>query len=105
MQSQLTDLNNAVKVMQLPAAPPPAQPGSPQVAPPGGAEPVAAMPPISATDLFANAQRDRSGGHYDLALQEYADYLKYYGNTSQAPSAQFYIGLIDLSCSWDCRGE
>ena len=91
MQTQLTDLNNAVKVLQTPAPPPPAPAG---VAPGGSAVALPSMPPISATDLYNNADRDRSGGHLDLALQEFSDYLKYYGNTAQAPAAQFYIGFV-----------
>ena len=54
----------------------------------------AAAPPISATDLYNNADRDEHGGHLDLALQEFSDYLKYYSDTPQAAAAQFYIGFI-----------
>ena len=49
---------------------------------------------MSATDLYKHAEADRGSGKLDLALQEYADYLKYYGNTELAPNAQFYIGII-----------
>jgi TolA-binding protein len=90
MQTQLTDLNNAVKVLQAPAAPPPSATGAPT----GGSAAFPALPPISATDLYNNADRDRGAAHYDLALQEFSDYLKYYGNTAQAAAAQFYIGWI-----------
>ena len=88
LQAQMTDLGNAVKVMQTPAAPPP------PVAGPGGA---AGAPPMPASDLYANAQRDRSGGKPDLALQEFADYLKWYGDTDLAPNAQFFIGEVHFS--------
>ncbi|MBZ5619846.1 MAG: tetratricopeptide repeat protein [Acidobacteriia bacterium] len=91
LKSQLTDLNNAVKVMQAPAAPPPPT-GS--AATPGGQPEV---PPISSKDLYDNARRDHSGGKLDLALQEYADYLKWYGNTDLAPNAQYYIASIHAS--------
>jgi TolA-binding protein len=91
IQTQLNDLNNNVKVLQAPAPAPPAPAGT---APGGSAVALPSMPPISATDLYNNADRDRSGGHLDLALQEFSDYLKYYGNTAQAPAAQFYIGFI-----------
>jgi TolA-binding protein len=90
MQTQLTDLNNSMKVLQAPAAPPPAATGAPT----GGSAAFPALPPISATDLYNNADRDRGAAHYDLALQEFSDYLKYYGNTAQAAAAQFYIGWI-----------
>jgi len=99
LQAQLTDLGNAVKVMQAPAPPPPANPAAGQS--PGGAAAAApeAAPPIGAADLYANASRDRSSGKLDLALQEFSDYLKYYGNTDLAPNAQFYIGMIHYSQS------
>jgi TolA-binding protein len=94
IQTQLTDVKNALTVLQTPAPAPPAQPG----APPGGSAIAApAMPPMSAMDMYANAQRDYSGGQLDLALQEFTEYLKYYDKTAQAPAAQFYIGYIHYS--------
>jgi TolA-binding protein len=93
VQAQLTDLTNMVKVLQAPPAPPPAAPG---VGPGQGAA-APEVPPVSASDLFANARRDQTSGKLDLALQEYSDYLRYFGNTDLAPSAQYYIGSIHLS--------
>ena len=61
--------------------------------PAGGPE----VPPISSQALYDNATRDRMGGKLDLALQEYADYLKWYGNTELAPNAQYYIASIHSS--------
>jgi tol-pal system protein YbgF len=92
MQSQLTDLNNAVKVLSAPAPPPPPQGGSG-----GGPAPTAEVPPINSTDLYQNALRDKNGGKFDLALQEFTDYLKWFGNTELAPNAQYYIGWIHYS--------
>jgi tol-pal system protein YbgF len=86
MQAQMTDLSNAIKVMQAPPAPPPAQPGQPAAA--------SDVPPMSAETMYNTARQDYVGGKYDLAIQEFTDYLKYYGNTSYAPNAQFYIGMI-----------
>jgi TolA-binding protein len=102
MQAQMTDLGNAIKVMSAPAPPPPgAAPSGPGGEAPAGS---AAMPPasagaptISATDLYNNANRDRNGGKLDLAVQEYADYLRWYGNTELAPNAQYYIAWIHAS--------
>lgn len=98
IQSQLTDLNNAVKVIAAPPAAPPQQqqiPGGGAMLPPGGGAPVA--PPMSSQDLYQQAMGDRNGGKLDLALQEFSDYLKYYGNTDLAPNAQFYIANIHYS--------
>lgn len=95
IQSQLTDLSNAVKVMAAPPAPPPAPTGG-TTDTSGGAPAImgATVPPISSDALYTNSGRDREAGNYDLALQEYNDYLKYYGNTDLAPNAQFYIATI-----------
>jgi tol-pal system protein YbgF len=44
--------------------------------------------------LYNNALRDYNSGNYQLASQEFADYLKYYQNTDLAGNAQFYLGDI-----------
>jgi TolA-binding protein len=99
MQTQLTDLGNAIKVVSAPAPPPPGS--SPSAgdlsAAPGGSGSAGGAPTISATDLYNNANRDRNGGKLDLALQEYSDYLRWYGNTDLAPNAQYYIAWIHAS--------
>jgi TolA-binding protein len=94
LQQGITDLNHAVAILQTPPPPPPA---ATTTAPPGGGAPAAApvaeaaCPP--AAQLYADAGRDRVG-KYDLALKEYADYLRCYGNLDLAPNAQYYIGYI-----------
>jgi tol-pal system protein YbgF len=47
---------------------------------------------MSAEVLYTNAVRDQTTGKYDLAMQEFTDYLKYYSNTQFASNAQYYIG-------------
>jgi TolA-binding protein len=79
----LTDMNNTLKVMQAPAAPPPPSASSAPGAPP---------PPASV--LFNNALTDQNGGKADLALGEYADFLKFYPNDPNGANAQFNIGEI-----------
>jgi TolA-binding protein len=61
------------------------------------APPAGGAPTISATELYNNANRDRNGGKLDLALGEYSDYLRWYGNTELAPNAQYYIAWIHAS--------
>ncbi len=92
MQTQLVDLNNGVKVLQAPPAPPPST-GDPLAT--GGT--ASEAPPMPATDLYNNASRDRTAGKLDLAVQEFTDYLKWYGNTELAPNAQYYIAWIHAS--------
>ena len=78
------------------AAPPPAGMNAPGGATPtiaGGPAPSAA-PPASADVLYSNALRDINGKHYDLATQEFQDYLKFYGDTDLASNAQFYLGEV-----------
>lgn len=52
------------------------------------------MPAPSADLLYSNGLRDLNGRKYDLAAQEFQDYLKYYAETDLASNAQFYIGEI-----------
>jgi tol-pal system protein YbgF len=82
MQAQIVDLSNTMKVLQTPAAPPPL--GSASGPPPG----------MSSSQLFETATRDRSSGNLDLALQGFQEYLKWFGDTELAPSAQFNVGQI-----------
>lgn len=91
LQAQLTDLNNAVKVMQAPPAAPPSSTGA------GTPNASAETPSVPAAQLYDDAQRDRSSGKLDLALDEFSKYLKWYGNTDLAPNAQFYIAFIHYS--------
>jgi len=89
LQAQMTDLGNAVKVIQTPAAPPPSSSSGPG---PGAAS--NEQPAIPAAQLYANAMRDQHSGKVDLAVQEFSDYLKWYGDTALAPNAQYYIAFI-----------
>jgi len=58
----------------------------------GGAPP--AMPPISADTLYQNGLRDYNTGNYDLAHQEFADYIRNFPSNDLASNAQFYLGEI-----------
>ncbi|MDE3195474.1 MAG: tetratricopeptide repeat protein, partial [Acidobacteriota bacterium] len=88
IQQTLNDLNNAVKVMSAPAAPPPASGGS--AAPAGDSAAASAAPPAEA--LFTSAQRDYTGGNFDLAISEYQDFIKFYPDNPNAARAQYNIG-------------
>lgn len=90
LEQRIVDLGNAVKVMQSPAPPPSTSSvtGAPDAPPPAG---------VSAAALYANAMRDKDAGNYDLALQQFTDYLRYFGGTDTAPNAQFYVGEISYN--------
>jgi tol-pal system protein YbgF len=78
-------------------------PGQPGMAVgPGGAPPAGEAPDNNAAanapppdQLYNNALRDYNSGKYDLASQEFGDYLKYYSNTDLAGNAQFYLADIE----------
>jgi len=64
---------------------------------PGGAAPAGAPAALQAPPpdvLYNNALRDYNAGKYDLATQEFNDYLKFYPTTDLAGNAQFYVGDI-----------
>jgi tol-pal system protein YbgF len=68
---------------------------TPPAAVPGAAGPEGAANQAPPADvLYNNALRDYNGGNYQLASQEFADYLKYYPNTDLAGNAQFYLGDV-----------
>ena len=62
-------------------------------APAGGsptAGPASSAPPPR--ELYSQAYADYARGNYDLAIQEYREYLKNYPNTDFSDNAQFWIG-------------
>lgn len=89
VNQQLAEMQNTLQSLDSKMAggtPAPAAGG----APPSG-------PPPSADLLYSNGLRDLAGGKYDLARQEFLDYLKYYPDTDLASNAQFYLGEIDYT--------
>lgn len=86
LSTQVSELNDAIRTMQAPPAPP------------GGdlAAPSSSGPPqgVSAEKLYQDALRDKSSGNSDLALRQFSDFLNWFGSTDQAPEAHYYIGEI-----------
>jgi tol-pal system protein YbgF len=60
---------------------------------PGG-NPPPGLAPISADTLYQNALRDYTSGKYDLARQEFSDYIKNFPSNDLASNSQFYLGEI-----------
>jgi tol-pal system protein YbgF len=59
-----------------------------------GATGAPAAPPADV--LYNNALRDYNAAKYDLAQQQFADYMKFYSNTDLAGNAQFYLADIEF---------
>jgi TolA-binding protein len=77
MRSQMDDMNNVLKALQAPPAAPPAPDNQ----------------TVQASKLFTDATRDMSGKE-DLALGEFADFLRLFPTDPQAPHALFNVGQI-----------
>ena len=96
LQQQLTDINNALKVIQSPAAAPPPSNTNSDAGPGGfGTGPATVAP--SAQQLYSNAANDFASGKADLAAQDWAEFLRYYPDDPFASEAQFQLGQIHLS--------
>jgi tol-pal system protein YbgF len=111
LNQQLVDLQNTVQSLDSKisgTAPPPSTSTTPTSSNGYGAQPPPAGAPAggsalpaggapSADTLYSNGLRDITSGKYDLARQEFQDYLKYYSDTDLASNAQFYLGEIAYS--------
>ncbi len=102
LDAKIADLQNLINTVRAPAAPPPGtvpgsdtNPGGPGAAF-GGTPGTVAGPPLGLQSgtLYTSAYSDQLAGKYDIAFQEFSDYLKYFGNTDLAPNAQYAIADI-----------
>jgi tol-pal system protein YbgF len=88
LNTQMADVSQTVATIQAPPAPPPG-PGSA-----GGSSSATPPPGTTADSLYRAALQDKATSKYDLALQQFLDFLRWYDNTDLAPNAQFHIGDI-----------
>lgn len=95
LQQQLSDINNALKVIQSPAAAPPPSNTNADAGTGFGTGPATVAP--SAQVLYSNATNDFASGKPDLAAQDWAEFLRYYPDDPFASEAQFQLGQIHLS--------
>src|SRR5690348_15549936 len=103
LSQQLTDAQNLLqsidgKLSNQPGATgAPGAPGGPTTSNGTGDAPAGNPPgvaPISADTLYQNALRDYTSGKYDLARQEFSDYIKNFPSNDLASNSQFYLGEI-----------
>ena len=98
LSQQLTDMQNLLQSIDAKVSGG-STTGSPAtnapVGPPETSAPTPAGPvPISADTLYQNGLRDLTGGKYDLARQEFSDYIKNFPSNDLASNATFYLGEI-----------
>jgi tol-pal system protein YbgF len=92
---KLTDIDNAIKVLNVPAPPPPTSQNTDAAGPQtSGARP-GAVPP--AGQLYTNANNDYASGKYDLAAGEFTDFVRSYPEDVFAAKALVFLGQIHLS--------
>ena len=98
LDAKIADLENLINTVRAPAAaPPPAAGLAPGETTPGtvpGGAPAGAPQGVQAGTLYTSAYSDLIAGKYDIAFQEFSDYLKYFGGTELAPQAQYSIADI-----------
>jgi tol-pal system protein YbgF len=89
LSDQMAQTQNIIQTLNNPqtAAGASGTTGGPGVAGAGG--PSAAPDPET---LYKSGYSDYSSGRYDLAIQEFQQYLQAYGDTDLASNAQYYIG-------------
>src|SRR5258706_8632708 len=93
LDTKLADIKSAISTIQAPVPVPAPGPGQ-ATAVPGG-------PPsgTSALTLWENAHRDQSSGKLELAMEEYQNYVKWFGDTENAPAAQYQIAYMYFNAS------
>jgi tol-pal system protein YbgF len=93
-KARLSKLSEQMTQMQtilttLPASNPAGAPGAGAA----GTPPAPGAAPVPDADsLYTQGLSYYNGGQYDLSIQSFNDYLKYYKDTDRASNAQFYIG-------------
>jgi tol-pal system protein YbgF len=99
LSQQLTDMQNLLQSIDAKVSGG-STTGSPVTNAPSGGNPESSAPtaaapaPISADTLYQNGLRDLTGGKYDLARQEFSDYIKNFPTNDLASNATFYLGEI-----------
>ena len=114
INDRVSDMSERMQAAPAAAAPPPVVanpvPGVPPVAAGGPAAapitpgtqvpagPAVPNPQAPAPrELYTQAYADYARGNYDLAIQEYTDYLRNYPDTDLSDNAQYWIGECQYS--------
>lgn len=93
LDNKLADISSAVRTLNAPAvAPPP--PEASNSAPAAPAQRATTPSGVSAESLWTKAVKDYTGAKDKIALNEFAEFLKYFPQNPNAAEAQYYMGLI-----------
>ena len=98
MDSKLGDILTQLHLITQPPTPPPSASAVPSTAPGGGAAPTG----FSCTTAYQDARGDYSSGRDQIAMQGFVDMVKYCPDDPNAPTAQYYIGMLyDRASQYD----
>jgi TolA-binding protein len=89
MDSKLGDILTQLHLITQPPTPPPSASAVPSAAP-GGAPPTG----FSCITAYQDARGDYSSGRDQIAMQGFVDMVKYCPDDPNAPTAQYYIGML-----------
>ena len=89
MDSKLGDILTQLRLLTQPPTPPPSA-----TAAPGNTTPSGPPTGFSCTLSYQEARSDYSGGRDELAMQGFVNMVKYCPDDSNAPTAQYYIGML-----------
>jgi tol-pal system protein YbgF len=94
LDQRLSEVSDQIQGMQTAAqaAPPALVPGAETPADPGAPPRPAAPAPPAPRELYSQAYADYARGNFDLAIQEYQEYLRNYPDTDLSDNAQYWIG-------------
>jgi TolA-binding protein len=100
LDSKLGDILTQLHLLTQPPSPPPSATAFPGAA--AGAAPAG----FSCTTAYQDARGDYSSGRDQIAMQGFVDLVKYCPDDPNAPTAQYYIGMLyDRSGQYDQAGE
>jgi tol-pal system protein YbgF len=97
MQAQMKDLTDAVQMLVANVGRPQPSGGSPDPAGADASGPAAPPAGVTPEQLYTEALQAKQAQKADAAMDQFQRYLRWYGNTDMASSAQFHIGDIHFN--------
>jgi tol-pal system protein YbgF len=93
MDERMSEIGEQIQGLHATQAAPPVAASVPAAGPVEAAPAAAPVPtPPAPRELYSPAYADYARGNFDLAIQEYQEYLRAYPDTDLADNAQYWIG-------------